>query len=457
MCESGLRYSYTHHHAHSSIIPTMPPTTSTIPVLPLLRSFAKKPSRYRPSTAFRPSRPLTTTPTTHRPHPGSRSLPSEADNNNDSPIKWFEQDLHSPQSPRRPLSAPPDTAEAAKLAAEIRALGAETGDTLSAASRLADEALLGPLKGEERERVAKALRERRERARELRVGRVRGVGRRERGAVRKFEEAVRDAAFALPETGSSSGAADAEATIPIPVRKQLWRCYARAKRRYSAAFLEELPEKLWTLLWTIQTAAGPENPLALAHAKVLVEDMQSVGREPTAAQWLLALEGEFVTGNEGAQERALRKWEEQYATRRMRSTGNNDEGIGSESGAIGELGGNSGRAEFLQLGLRMHALLGNVTRAEEIMDELWKMQPDRDPRGRMPVLRAWLRVGEEEGRRKAWALYGLMRTELEGRGEMGENEFDTFFVAFGEAGAKEEAMEILEDMEDDWKGKWEIV
>ncbi|EON65770.1 hypothetical protein W97_05009 [Coniosporium apollinis CBS 100218] len=439
----------------------MPPTTSTIPVLPLLRSFAKRPSRYRPSTAFRPSRPLTTTPTTHHPHPGSRSLPSEADNNNDSSIKWFEQDLHSPQSPRRPLSAPPDTAEAAKLAAEIRALGAETGDTLSSASRLADEALLGPLKGEERERVARALKERRERARELRVGRVRGVGRREGGAVRKFEEAVRDAAFALPEAGTLSGAVgageEAEATVPMPVRKQLWRCYARAKRRYPEAFLEALPEKLWSLLWTTQTAAGPENPLALAHAKVLVDDMQSVGRELTTAQWLLALEGEFITGDEGAQEGALRKWEEQYAAQRSRRDGNTDEAAGSDSGTTGESGESSGRAEFLQLGLRMHALLGDVGRAEEIMDELWKMQPDRDPRGRMPVLRAWLRVGGEEGRRKAWELYGLMRTELEERGEMGENEFDTFFVAFGEAGAKEEAMEILEDMEDEWKGKWEIV
>ncbi|KAJ9634576.1 hypothetical protein H2199_008859 [Coniosporium tulheliwenetii] len=439
----------------------MPPTTSPIPILPLLRSFAKKPSRCRPPSGFRPSRPLSTSHITHRPHPGSRSLPSEADNNNDTPIKWFEQDLHSPQSPRRPLSAPPDTAEAAKLAAEIRALGAETGDTLSSASRLADEALLGPLKGEERERVARALRERRERARELRVGRVRGVGRREGGAVRKFEEAVRDAAFALPEAGASSGVGgvgeEVDAMVPMPVRKQLWRCYARAKRRYPAAFLAALPEKLWTLLWTVQTAAGPENPLALAHAKALVDDMQSVGREPTTAQWLLALEGQFITGDQNAQKRAVGRWEEQYAAQRSRRDRSTAEAAGSESGATGEMGEDSGRAEFLQLGLRMHALLGNVTRAEQIMDELWAMQPDRDPRGRMPVLRAWLRVGGEEGRRKAWELYGLMRTVLEERGEMGENEFDTFFVAFGEAGAREEAMEILEDMEDEWRGKWEIV
>lgn len=200
------------------------------------------------------------------------------------------------------------------------------------------------------------------------------------------------------------------------IPKNLWRYYERSKI-YIPNVVNLLPDEAWKLLWLSQAEESPNNPFRATHLKTLSEDMAKAGKILTQEQRFARLEGLFW---EGKRKEALLQWEE------------------------GLKKGDAGSADYLELGIRMYAYDQNLVRAEELVDVLFKLHKNYDPRILLQVISASIGQSTEEGYERAFKLYQRLREVLTTNIKM--EDFDTISLDFLRFGQKDYALAVFRDM-----------
>lgn len=198
--------------------------------------------------------------------------------------------------------------------------------------------------------------------------------------------------------------------------KNLWRYYERSKI-YLPSVVDLLPDEAWKLLWLSQSEESPNNPFRAAHLKTLSEDMAKSGKILTQEQRFARLEGLFW---EGKRDEALLQWEE------------------------GLKKGDAGSADYLELGVRMYAYDQNLTRAEELVDVLFKLHKNYDPRILLQVISACIGQSTKDGYERAFKLYQRLREVLTTDIKM--EDFDAISLDFLRFGQKDYALAVFRDM-----------
>ncbi|KAG9896368.1 hypothetical protein KCU94_g10814, partial [Aureobasidium melanogenum] len=161
------------------------------------------------------------------PLPRSRSAPQDEE---EEAIRWFEQDVDTGATRR--VAGNPEELEAAELRQKIAALEKELAEYQNEES---DEDMLAALEPEDRAKVEKALRERKQHEADVTDGLNVSLDMPPLTVplLKKFNTSLREAAL-NPNLVSK--------------RKDLWRWYGRA--RYSIPALSSMiPKKAWQLLW----------------------------------------------------------------------------------------------------------------------------------------------------------------------------------------------------------------
>ena len=202
----------------------------------------------------------------------------------------------------------------------------------------------------------------------------------------------------------------------MTARKNLWRFYERSKI-YIPGFFELLPDAAWELIWTSQSEESETNPSRASHLRILGEDMVRAGRKLNETERFGRLEGLFL---DGQQDKALQEWESAREA------------------------GDAGNPDFLEMGIRMHTYAGNLSRAEELLDVLFKLHSTRDSRILVPVIAASINNGTQENAERAWTLYNKMRERM--ADSMTMEDFDTITGHFLRNRRTDYALGVFRDM-----------
>lgn len=201
-------------------------------------------------------------------------------------------------------------------------------------------------------------------------------------------------------------------------RVESWRWYSRCKI-YLPGFLSNIPDAAWEIMWLSQSEDKPSNSSRASHRQVLANDMITAGRTLTQDQRYGRIEGMFLDGQES---KGLEEWEN----------------------ALTYGPGDSGNPEFLELGIRMYMHHGNLARAEDLLDVLFKLHQTYNPRIMIPFMSASLAKENNEGYRTAQTLYVRLKQRL--GTDMTMQDYDTAALAFLAAGHKDFALAVFKDM-----------
>ncbi|KAH0351934.1 hypothetical protein KCU81_g2058, partial [Aureobasidium melanogenum] len=326
------------------------------------------------------------------PVPRSRKPPQDEE---EEAIRWFEQDVDTGATRR--IAGNPEELEAAELRQKIAALEKELAEYQNEES---DEDMLAALEPEDRAKVEKALKERKQ----LEADRVDGLNVSldmpplTVPLLKKFNTALREAAL-HPNS--------------VARRKDLWRWYGRAK--YSIPALSSMiPKKAWQLLWDIQSAESDTNRERLNHMEQLLRDMASVDVEIMPDQPLVLIETLLSLEKF---EQAMYSWQHAHDATPTPSE------------------------NLLSLGVRLFSQNNRLEKANNIMMQLFDRYPKHDPRIIVPILTADLRAGKDE---LAFGCYILMSEKL---GEdMNMEDYDVVSLTFLEYGKKDYALAVFRDM-----------
>lgn len=204
----------------------------------------------------------------------------------------------------------------------------------------------------------------------------------------------------------------------------LWRAYILSKAT-DPRLLARLSNRAWELLWKILSVQSLDNHNRMAHLKQLHRDMQRAGKATSFGERARYLESVFSNGKE---EYAISEWERDH--------------LSSLKGVR-----YSDNPEHLEIGAKMHALVGNVDRSRSIMDELFRLHPDSDASVLMNVFRAHTRSEIQEHHHMAKQIYARMKAQ---RGEACTIEdYDGWLNGFLEARSLNEAKQVFRDMVQD--------
>jgi hypothetical protein len=204
------------------------------------------------------------------------------------------------------------------------------------------------------------------------------------------------------------------------LRAPLWRAYTLSKAIDPRLFVR-LSKRAWELLWMTQSADSPKNRNRIAHLKQLRHDMERAGQATTVQQRAMNLEREFLSGRE---DYAISEWEQSH--------------VSDENATLGH------RPEHLEVGAKLHALVGNVDRSRSIMDELFRLYPNWDTSVMMTVFRAHTSSELQEHHHLAKQIYGRMKEQ---KGDACTIEdYDAWLVGFLEAQSLACAKQVFRDM-----------
>lgn len=295
---------------------------------------------------------------------------------------------------------------ARKVKEEIKQLEAELRETESD-SDVSEEFLLSFLSEPDRAKLAKAFADRRIEWARLMV-RLPGsdeISQSVRLHVRKLNKMLQNASKDISDPES---------------RKSLWQAYARAKWRYPG-LPRHIPDESWELLWQTQSLESPSNRNRVAHLQTLLEDMLSVGRQCTQQMRLMQIESVFLDADP---EEALEQWEISY---------------GRNSRTNRALA-----PDELELGIRITAAVGELDRAQQMLQQLLNSYSNRDPRIILPLIEANAKVGDPYHFRQAWSLYLLLKQRLSS--DITMDDYDAVTLTFLNADRADLALGVFRDM-----------
>ncbi|OTB08841.1 hypothetical protein M426DRAFT_316866 [Hypoxylon sp. CI-4A] len=165
----------------------------------------------------------------------------------------------------------------------------------------------------------------------------------------------------------------------------LWKYYSAARIALSKKW-GLVHADIWDLLWQILAADHDNNPNRMSHIHILAKDMEKAGVTLRDDQQLLAIEATFISGF---------KDEAITAHRRLVTT------LGAKPETF---------VDFWQLGLRMHCLSGDVTRAERVANTLLESPHEKDPRFLLPFIR--MCAEKPTTAEKGFEMYQRLRSTL---------------------------------------------
>jgi hypothetical protein len=202
---------------------------------------------------------------------------------------------------------------------------------------------------------------------------------------------------------------------------QIWIAYCRAKK-HVPRLLTRIPDRGWDVLWATQTFPRLQTRTQVANAATLRNDMYAIGRSTTVGQEITYLEKLLL---EGRKKEALTQWKMEYA--------------GVAHGSRHDY-----KAEHLEMGAKLYAMVGNADRALEIMEELFDLYPTWDPSVMMHVFRVHTDTDTDQHRKEAWKIYSTMRDMI--REHVTREHYDAWLVGFLEAKHTNYAKLVFRDM-----------
>ncbi|KAI1143435.1 hypothetical protein F5Y05DRAFT_368570 [Hypoxylon sp. FL0543] len=173
--------------------------------------------------------------------------------------------------------------------------------------------------------------------------------------------------------------------LPQKRINSLWKYYSAARIPLSKKW-ELVHADIWDLLWQILAADHANNPNRMSHIHTLAKDMEKAGVPLRDDQRLLAIEATFISHS---REEAI------TAHRKLVTT------LGAAPETF---------TEFWQLGLRMYCLMGDITRAERVVNTLLESPHEKDPRFLLPFIR--MCAENPATAEKGFELYQRLRSAL---------------------------------------------
>lgn len=335
-------------------------------------------------------------------------------------IRWFQQFL--PGSSRRKEidpgleNADDDLPEARALRARIDQLEAEIADLNGKDKPTLIEPLIATLSAEEQAKVRKALAEEDEEEDDLyendialmdlpkleKLAPKLDLGLEQAVYLRKLDKCLRTAADNVSSAST---------------RLELWRTYCACKNNLPF-FLHLVPDSIFRVLWESQLSA--QGPHRASHLCVLAQDIIQAGNDLSEQQALLFIDSLL------RQERpndALHQW--QIETPRL---GDKD----------------LTRLEFNYLGVRIYSAMDNPEKAQELAMSLLPIEKNMVSSVLIPVMIAWIKRGDENSLKNAWALYLRLRTDL--GAEMAVKDFDNISLTLLHCGQTDMALAVFKDL-----------
>ncbi|KAK7756830.1 hypothetical protein SLS62_001275 [Diatrype stigma] len=150
--------------------------------------------------------------------------------------------------------------------------------------------------------------------------------------------------------------------VKIKAMNRLWSAYSRARPAFGTNW-DAIPRPTWELLLTVFGTENEDNPNRMAHVFRVTSDMQAAGVPLTKDQQLLSIEAMFLEGMEDA---ALKHHRTLIGT------------LGTDPETF---------IDFWELGLHMHCRLGNIDKAQDIVDKIFDSPYQKDPRALLPFIR----------------------------------------------------------------------
>lgn len=206
-------------------------------------------------------------------------------------------------------------------------------------------------------------------------------------------------------------------------RKTLWQSYQRCKMQ-NLPFMDLIPSKAWDVLWATQLATPPSAQYRAEHLRLLAADMQESGKELNLDQRIISIES---LSNEGRRSEAIEQWHSQQQLLRE-----------EEHNAVA----------YQSLGVRLYASQAKPFNAEQIALRILTKSDEEHAKAHsqilFPVIEAWIAMDDENGMRKAWALYLRLRMLL--GSQMTLHDYDEITTAFLKAGRTDIALAVFKDL-----------
>lgn len=202
---------------------------------------------------------------------------------------------------------------------------------------------------------------------------------------------------------------------------RLWGFYSRIRHMLVSRW-DVVPEAAWALLWNVFSAETEVNPNRMSHTYLLSKDMQSAGITLTDDQQLLAIEAMFIDG-----------WRE--------------EALKNHRGFAGTLGVKKETfTRYWQLGLRMYCQVGDLDRAQRVVDTLVDAPYpyENDPRVLLPFIRACAADADPASVERGFQAYRNLRDML--GTEMTKVDYDQVIAFYLVANQTEYALYVFVDM-----------
>ena len=201
--------------------------------------------------------------------------------------------------------------------------------------------------------------------------------------------------------------------------RELWRLYATC-RQSVPTFFQLIPDKAWDILWESQYKA--QGPLIdrMGHLKILLEDMQTSGRDLSATQKMVLIESLHT---EGRHAEAISMWQQIQSNLRD----------------------NPDISEYCEdLGVRVYAAAGNPQKAQDLAFQYLTTRDEARARVLTPLVQAWAQKGDEDSIKQAWAIY--LRLKMQLGSNMALEDYDQITTCFLNAGRADIALAVFKDL-----------
>ena len=196
----------------------------------------------------------------------------------------------------------------------------------------------------------------------------------------------------------------------------IWRWYSRSKTNVPA-LLHMIPKDAWSLIWKSQALEAPSNPDRAEHLATLAQDKKFAGWHLSLEEQFAHIEGLFMAGD---QREALSLFEQTL---------------------VGE---NVKNPRLLEMGVRMYAHHGNPERAHSLVQRLFEVDGNSEPRILTALISAYASRRNDESVFTAWSLYQDLQRRLSS--DMRMPEYDAVVLAFLDSGHKDFALAVFRDM-----------
>ena len=204
----------------------------------------------------------------------------------------------------------------------------------------------------------------------------------------------------------------------VSCRNKLWRAFDAAKRNLPP-FLHLAPSSIYRVLFESERYADDvHRPM---HVRVMATEVLGSGKELTKEQALLYIDSLIELGQ---YQEARTQWE-------------NQRGLLSEDADT--------RLDFGSLGVRLFAEDEKPEQAEELALELLPQSEQRLKASILiPALVAWVKKGDENSVKRAWAIYIHLRKELGTNIRL--DDYESIILSFIKSGRTEVALAVFKDL-----------